>query len=127
MAKSSDFLMDTHIFIWWMERNSRLSQDIVDLLSNPYNTIFLSVISIWEMVLKKQIKKLKLSRDITVGVKASGFTVLPLELSHVLGIERLPFLHKDPFDRLLIAQACVEDLIILTEDAKIKQYDVKIL
>lgn len=126
MVKNNHLLLDTHIFIWWMEKNKRLSKEVLDLLNTPQNQIFLSIASVWEMVIKKGKKKLKLPKDIEGGVKASDFTILPIEIAHVLAIEKLPMYHQDPFDRLLIAQAMVENLTILTDDKKFEKYQVKI-
>src|SRR3989344_4885611 len=97
------YLIDTQIFIWWMEKNKRLSKDMFDLLNNPQNQIFLSVVSIWEIIIKKAKKKLKTPKDVEGGIKASGFIPINIEMSHVLGIESLSIYHKDPFDRILIS------------------------
>ena len=110
-----------------MEKNKRLSKNLNDIINDPQNSIFLSAVSIWEIVLKKAKGKLKTSISIEKGIKTSGFTPLPIETSHVLGVEQLPTHHKDPFDRLLVAQAIVEKLMIITEDEKIKKYDVSVL
>lgn len=124
MAKSKGFLLDTQVFIWWMERNKRLSQNIVNLLASPANRILLSVVSVWEIIIKKEKKKLKISQNIKIGIESSGFTLLPIEISHVLEIAKLPGIHKDPFDRMLIAQVKVENLTFITTDQKIWRYNI---
>ena len=86
-----------------MEKNKQLDKGLYDLLNNAWNQIFLSVVSIWEIVIKKSKGKLKIARDLEEGVKLSGFDVLPIEISHALALEKLPVFHKDPFDRMLIA------------------------
>lgn len=121
------YLLDTHIFIWWMEKNKRLSKDIFNLINNPQNQIFLSAASIWEIVIKKAKKKLKAPKDVGGGIKASGFTPIDIEVLHVLGIEKLPLHHNDPFDRILISQARVENLTFITTDEKIWKYDLPLL
>lgn len=121
------YLIDTHIFIWWMEESKRLSEEILNLLNNPQNEIFLSAASIWEIIIKKVKKKLKTPKDIERGIKASGFTPISIEMLHVLGIERLPLHHNDPFDRIIISQAKTENLTLITADKKIWKYDLPML
>ncbi len=123
---TNSYLIDTHIFIWWMENNKRLSKKLYDLLSNPQNQIFLSVVSIWEIVIKQSKNRLNISVDIEKGVKISGFSTLPIEVTHALKIQELPIYHNDPFDRMIIAQAQIENLTLITNDPKIKKYKVKI-
>lgn len=79
------------------------------------------------MVIKKGKKKLKAPKDIEGGIKASGFSILPIEFFHVLAVEKLPLYHKDPFDRVLVAQSQVENLTLITSDQKIWKYDIDIL
>ena len=121
------YLVDTNIFIWWMEKNRRLSKNIFNLLSNPQNQIVLSVASIWEIIIKKTKKKLKTPKDVEGGIKASGFMPINIEMSHVLGVEKLPMYHKDPFDRILVSQSRVENLTLITTDEKIWKYDLRLL
>lgn len=120
------YLIDTHIFIWWME-NTRLSDKLMSLLNDPANRVFLSVASIWEMVIKKAKGRLKIPRDIEGGVKTSRFMVLPIEISHVLGVDKLPHYHHDPFDRILISQAKAERLTLITSDPKIRKYNLSLV
>lgn len=121
------YLIDTNIFIWWMEKNKRLSKNLFNLLNNPQNQIFLSVASVWEIVIKKAKKKLKTPKDVEGGIKASGFVAINIEMLHVLGIEKLPIHHNDPFDRVIISQAKTENLTLITTDKKIWKYDLSLL
>lgn len=116
------YLVDTHIFIWGMENNVRLPKNIAKILKDPANSIFISVASIWEMIIKKTLGKLKVPDDIEQDIKKAGFNILPIEIGHVLKVETLPNLHHDPFDRMLISQAMVEELKLLTTDKKVKKY-----
>lgn len=127
MVNNKGFLIDTQIFIWWMEKSKRLSKKSFDLLNDPQNQIFLSVASIWEIVIKKQKRRLKVPKDVKGGVEASAFNLLSIEVPHVLGVEKLPFYHKDPFDRILISQAKIEHLTLITADKKIWKYDLSLL
>jgi PIN domain nuclease of toxin-antitoxin system len=126
MEKNKGYLLDTHMFIWWMDNDKRLPKEIFILLSDPHSTVFLSIASVWEIVIKQGKKMLKIPKDVKAGVLASGFELLPIDLVHVLAIKELPHHHKDPFDRMLIAQAKVENLKLLTDDEKVKKYKVHV-
>jgi PIN domain nuclease of toxin-antitoxin system len=107
-----------------------LTDNIKTAYKNQVNDIFLSLVSIWEIQLKSQLGKLHLEIDLQTIIKDnihSGFIkLLPIKLNHVLAIEDLPFHHKDPFDRLLIAQAIQEDMTIISLDSYFKNYSVKL-
>ncbi len=120
------YLLDTQTFIWVMEGNRRLSQYLKDRISDPNNEIFVSVGSIWEIVIKKR-KGLKVPKDVLGGIKKSNFSLLSIEISHVLEVEKLADFHKDPFDRILIAQAKIENLTLITSDKKIWQYNIPLI
>ncbi|OGH47217.1 MAG: hypothetical protein A3A51_01660 [Candidatus Levybacteria bacterium RIFCSPLOWO2_01_FULL_39_10] len=124
---SKRFLIDTQVFIWLMEKSNKFPSSLFDVLSSPQNQIFLSVASVWEIIIKKEKKKLKLSANIKADAVKSGFSILPIEMEHVLGIEKLPHIHKDPFDRILIAQSKVERLIFITVDKTLHRYNTKFL
>jgi PIN domain nuclease of toxin-antitoxin system len=122
-------LIDTHTFLWWNEAGPELSRRASALLADSRNTLLLSVVSAWEIVVKVQAKKLRLPEPPTVYVPTRtahyGIEILPVTLAHTLAVEALPPHHRDPFDRLLIAQAQVEGLPILTIDEEIQRYAVK--
>jgi PIN domain nuclease of toxin-antitoxin system len=124
-------LLDTHIFIWWADEPERLSPAALYALEDEANELLLSVASVWEMQIKFQLGKLKLSLPLKELIKNQQETndvrVSPVALTHVLALEALPFLHKDPFDRLLIAQSVAEGLTIVTADSQFSAYPVKLL
>lgn len=120
------FLLDTHIFIWLIEGNKRLPKELIESLKDPNITLFLSIASIWEIAIKSVAKKLRVPRNLEVVIKEAGITVLPIELPHVFATAKLALKHKDPFDRMLVAQAQIEKLTIITVDEKIKKYDVRV-
>ena len=124
-------LLDTHAFLWWNEANPALSKRAYGLLANPRNALVLSVVSAWEMVLKTQAGKLRLPElpSVYIPTRAAhyGMEVLPVSLPHVLAAESLPHHHRDPFDRLLVAQAGVERIPILSADPQIRQYPVEVV
>lgn len=121
------YLLDTHVFIWWMEENRRLSAETKAIIDDPLNDIFISVVTPWEIVIKIKAKKLKVPKNYASYVLNSIFELLPIEISHVLGIEKLPDIHKDPFDRILISQARAENLTLITHDPKIWEYKVPLI
>lgn len=120
-------LLDTHVFLWWLSNDSHLSKKAKDIIRNPENIIFVSVASAWEMSIKITLKKLILSVSIEECFTKSGFDVLPIKLVHIGNLHTLPYLHKDPFDRILVAQAQKEDLTLVTNDPQIIRYDVSVL
>jgi len=124
-------LVDTHTFLWWNEASPKLSRRASALLADSRSTLLLSVVSAWELVVKVEAKKLRLPEPPSVYVPTRtahyGMEILPITLAHCLAVESLPPHHRDPFDRLLIAQAQVEQLPILTVDEDVRRYRVKTL
>jgi len=122
-------LIDTHVFLWMDAEPSRLSPHAASILKRLEVDVFVSVVSIWEIAIKQAIGKLTLSTPLTDAIKAhkinSGLQILPVTLPHVLGVESLPLHHKDPFDRLLIAQAISEDMTIVSADHVYASYPVR--
>lgn len=124
---NNTFLIDTHIFLWWMRNDKHLHKEIQIILENPENTILLSTISIWELIIKKAKKKVRLPKNWKITLGKSQFQLLNISIEHVLTLETLPLYHNDPFDRMLIAQALAEKCTLVTTDVKMKKYDVPIL
>ena len=124
-------LLDTHIFIWWDSDPEQLSSTARAFCDDSANALVLSVVSVWEMQIKQQLGKLKLRLPLTELIEGqqqtNGIEVLPVTLNHVLALENLPLHHKDPFDRLLIAQALVEDMSLLSADPAFGKYNIKLL
>jgi PIN domain nuclease of toxin-antitoxin system len=122
-------VIDTHAFLWWNEASPKLSKRASAILADARNTLLLSAVSALELVVKVQAQKLKLPEPPSVYVPTRtahyGIEILPVTLAHALAVEALPLHHRDPFDRLLIAQAQMEQLPILTIDADIRRYTVK--
>lgn len=124
-------LLDTHAFIWWLGEPEKLSPKALALLVDAGNDLLLSVASIWEMQIKIQLGKLKLTVSLSELVEShrqtNGMQVLPVELEHVLALDALPAHHKDPFDRLLVAQANVEGACLVSRDPVFSSYPVKLV
>lgn len=113
-------LLDTHIFLWWDSDPHLLPAQIKNLCEDSQNTLILSVASIWEMQSRQQLGKLSLRVPLSTLIedqqKTNSLEILPVSLNHVLALEHLPLHHKDPFDRLLIAQSNSEDIGLLSVD-----------
>lgn len=124
-------LLDTHAFLWWVRDDGRLSGKARDALSDAGNELLFSVVSGWEIAIKAQLGQLRASED--VGAYLSGqlsinsMQVLPVYLSHAVRAADLPNHHRDPFDRLLVAQALVEDLPLVSVDPEISRYPVEVI
>ncbi len=124
-------LLDTHTFIWWDSDPDRLPQRVLALCQSSSTNLLLSVASVWEMEIKQQVGKLKLRMplaDLISGQQeTNSIELLPIQLGHVLALDSLALHHKDPFDRLLISQALVEDAILLSADPIFSQYPATVL
>ena len=124
------FLLDTHVLIWNICRKEALSKKALSLIDDPATDAFISLASLWEMAIKISLGKLKLAQPtsrIVPDCLEAGLKLLPITIEHTQSVERLPWLHRDPFDRMLIAQAQSEKLAIITQDAKFRDYQVEIL
>lgn len=120
-------LLDTHTFIWWDSQPEQLSTEIVEFLLQPDTVRFVSVVSLWEIQIKSQLGKLTLNQpleQIYQSQSQNGISFLTVNPAHVFRLGILPLHHKDPFDRLLIAQAMTEGLTILTRDQIFNLYGV---
>ena len=115
-------LLDTHLLLWWLEGSPSLSAQARELISDPENTVFVSAVSLWEIWLKQSLGKLRLPVDFSEKLAAEAFESLPLLASHPTQVSLLPWIHRDPFDRMLVAQAQVEKLILLTADEALTAY-----
>jgi len=124
-------LLDTHTFIWWDSEPARLSSLALRACQDQANTLILSVVSVWEIQIKSQLDKLKLDLPLPEIIQSQRQTnsveILTVELEHVLELQDLPYHHKDPFDRLLIAQANVEDAFLVSGDSTFSNYLVRLI
>ncbi|MGI4851756.1 MAG: type II toxin-antitoxin system VapC family toxin [Janthinobacterium lividum] len=120
-------LLDTHTLLWWLDDNPTLSSKAKKAISNEKNTVYVSAVNAWEIVIKKSLGKLEAPDNLQEVCVASNFIELPISIKHTSIISQLPKYHDDPFDRLLIAQAMSEGLTLVTRDARIVEYDVTII
>lgn len=124
-------LLDTHVFIWWDSEPVKLSPRVLAMCQDRENTLLLSVVSAWEIQVKLQLGRLKLHMplaDLIEGQQeTNALQVLPIRLDHVLALDALPAHHKDPFDRLLLAQSTVEDVVLVSKDSVFTNYSVNVI
>lgn len=125
------YLLDTHVFLWLDNDPERLSQQVTSICANPDNTLFISLVSVWELQIKSQLGKLRLptslSNMLDAQLAANQLNLLPVALHHIFGLSHLPSHHKDPFDRLLISQAIHQQLILLSDDSIIRRYSIPVV
>jgi len=118
-------LLDTHLLLWAAALPNRLSAAALKLIDNPANELFFSAASIWEVAIKRGLGRSDFQADPRLfrrGLLDNGYSELPILSDHVVAIDSLPLIHKDPFDRLLVAQAMVEGISLLTADSVVAQY-----
>jgi PIN domain nuclease of toxin-antitoxin system len=118
-------LLDTHLLLWAAGEPDRLPDDAKAMIAETNNELFFSVASLWEIAIKQGLGRSDFQADARLlrrGLLDNGYSELPIVSEHVVAIDALPPLHKDPFDRLLVAQATVEGVTLLTVDARVAQY-----
>ncbi|NOQ51843.1 MAG: PIN domain-containing protein [Desulfuromonadaceae bacterium] len=120
------FLLDTHVLLWWLADDPQLGSRCKELIGDSRNQVFVSAATTWEISIKTAINKLNAPEDMDTIVEEEGFDKLPISLYHGQLAGKLPALHRDPFDRMLIAQAQAEGLILMTADDNIGQYNLRI-
>jgi PIN domain nuclease of toxin-antitoxin system len=120
-------LIDTHILIWWLDDNDRLSTPIRKRIANPDNQIFISAISIFEISMKMSLGKLSLGDSLEKQLQINAIDTLPFSLNHALTAETLPWHHRDPFDRMLIAQSLSEKMPIISCDEQFIPYNISLI
>ncbi|MGB7685180.1 MAG: type II toxin-antitoxin system VapC family toxin [Solirubrobacterales bacterium] len=120
-------LLDTDALIWALSWPDRLSKAAAGAIRDPENDVFVSITSPWEIAIKKALGKLRAPDDLESQLHGKRITLLPITLRHARAIESLPHHHGDPFDRMLIAQAQIEGLTIVTSDRQMQLYQVALL
>ncbi len=119
------YLLDTCVLLWILDGNIGKLKEFTEIIEDISNELVISVVSYWEITIKTALGKLEIPRNWVDSVEETGLIWLNLEPKHLQQLESLPLIHHDPFDRLLIAQAKVEHMRLLTRDEKVMQYDLK--
>ena len=116
-------LLDTHVLLWWLADDRKLSKDARAIIANPNHQVLVSAASVWEVAIKAALKRVEVELDdLEEGILKSGFQPLPVTAQHAVRVARLPHVHRDPFDRMLVAQAGVEELRLVTHDRVFERY-----
>jgi PIN domain nuclease of toxin-antitoxin system len=123
VAKTDALLLDTHIFLWWRAASPRLGAGIREAISQA-DVVFVSAASAWEAAIKQALGRLEIPDRFEVGVEESGFEKLVVTFAHAERVASLPLHHRDPFDRMLVAQALEEKLTLVSHDSQLEAYDV---
>lgn len=122
-----DLLLDTHAFVWWASRDPKLTENARAAIADSENRVVVSAVSVWEISIKRAAGKLAFRHDILRALAQTGFDTLDIDPHHADLAGSLPLHHADPFDRLLVAQARIEGLVIVTQDRYLRAYGVPIL
>ena len=117
------YLLDTHILLWWVSDADKLSKEVFDIISDTRNQIYISSATIWEIAIKEGLGKLKVDANLETIIEENGFMELRISALCANNTKKLPSIHKDPFDRMLISQAIEKKLTLITKDRYIIQYD----
>lgn len=120
-------LLDTHVLLWWLADDPSLGTPAREAIANPENLVLFSAVSLWEMRIKQAIGKLELPANFDEVLAEQSFESLAVTVTHAHAVADLPMIHRDPFDRMLVAQARVERLTLMSRDELILQYDVQTL
>lgn len=121
-------LLDTHTLIWFLNGDDKLSPKAKNTIEDPENSNFISVATVWELAIKLSLDKIKFQNGFKKFLDLlddNGFDIIPISFDHVLTVSSLEFIHRDPFDRLIVAQSITEDFIIITKDEYIRKYNVR--
>jgi PIN domain nuclease of toxin-antitoxin system len=121
------YLLDSHVFVWLDTMDVRLRSEHVQTLADPENDLYLSTASIWELSIKRSLRRLNFDKPFADAAKEKGIMLLPVLAEHAEAVERLPRHHNDPFDHMLIAQVMMEGLVLVTHDRVLGEYGVPIL
>ncbi len=120
-------LLDTHVALWWLADDDRVGGDAARQLDDASNRVLLSAAVAWEVAIKRSLGKLRAPAELMATLLGAGVQPLPITLEHASAVEALPWHHRDPFDRLLVAQAIVERATIVSHDDRLRSYDVPII
>lgn len=126
MTRSHRLLLDTHCFLWWKTDDMRLTEAARQAIAEA-DVVFVSAASAWEVAIKARLGRIRLDVDFASGVTDSGFQKLLIHFEHAAETQNLPEHHRDPFDRMLVAQARIEDLTLVTHDRQLEPYEVSVI
>ncbi len=124
-------LLDTHVLLWWLQDDPRISARVRDLIADDESDVLVSVATIWEIAIKAGLGQLELPSDLQGFLRQeltdNAFSCLSVTFEHAVGVRDLPQPHRDPFDRILVVQSRLEDVPLVSHDARLTAYDVELL
>ena len=124
-----EYIIDTHTLLWIVDDDPQLSKKVRSIYLNPANDIYISLASIWELVIKVSLKKLiiddSIGNFVNTQIKGNSIRILEIKLNHITALENLPYYHRDPFDRLIISQSMLEKIPVLSNDNFFDKYPIK--
>jgi len=120
-------LLDAHAFLWWLTGSPGLSAPARHAVADPGNEVLIGIGTLWELTIKRSLGKLNFPHDLETVVRDEGFAVIGITLAHLRILETLPHVHRDPFDRLLIAQSLADQVPIITGDRAFRAYGTTLL
>jgi PIN domain nuclease of toxin-antitoxin system len=123
----SGYLLDTHVVLWWLDDPRKLSAEARQAIQDTSHSVYVSAAAAWEMGIKKSLGRLDIPANLPEALRSDNIEVLDIKIHHALSVADLPLLHQDPFDRMQIVQANLENLTLITNDEKIQQYEVNVL
>jgi PIN domain nuclease of toxin-antitoxin system len=119
-------LLDTHVLLWWLSDDRKLAKNARDIIANSNNDVLVSSASVWEVAIKAALGRLEVELDdLEDAIVRNGFRPLPIGFRHAVTVGRLPAVHRDPFDRMLVAQASVEELRLVSHDRVFERYGLR--
>lgn len=121
------YLLDTHVILWWLDDPTQLTDQARQAIEDPDNLIYVSAAAAWEMGIKKSLGRLDIPTNLPEVLQSDSIQILDITIHHALAVADLPMLHSDPFDRMHITQANLENLTLITRDDRIQQYKVNCL
>ena len=122
-----NLLLDTHVLLWWLNDQPELSKKSRAAIAEGKNLVFVSAVVVWEIRIKEALGKLEIPRNFRSVLESQPFEMLDMTVEHAHAVRDLPAHHRDPFDRMLVAQAKVEGFTLLTHDARLKKYKVSLM
>jgi PIN domain nuclease of toxin-antitoxin system len=122
-----NLLLDTHALLWWLGDDPSLSAEARELVGDGHQTVYVSAATAWEISIKKALGKLEAPDDLDAALSANAFQELPISIAHATAAGQLPNHHGDPFDRMLVAQAKLENLTLVTRDQNIAKYQIAVI
>ena len=122
-----NLLLDTHVLLWWLDDHPNLSRRARDVIADGKNLVFVSAAVIWEIQIKQALGKLEIPKNFREVLDRQGFELLDITVDHAYAVGDLPLHHRDPFDRMLVAQAKVERLTLVTRDIRLRKYKIRLI